>query len=51
MNDDWRVFRPAIWMAMLSIALILLVNPFYIGALPGGVAIGLAARIQRRRRR
>jgi hypothetical protein len=51
MSNDWRVFRPAIWLAMLGIALILLVNPPYIGALALGAAIGIALRIQTRRRR
>jgi hypothetical protein len=48
---DWRAFRPAIWLAMLGIALTLLVNPPYIGVAVLGGAIGSAARIQMRRRR
>ena len=32
MSGDWRVFRPAIWAAMIGIALILVLNPPYIGA-------------------
>jgi hypothetical protein len=51
MDNDWRVFRPAIWLAILGIAMILLVNPPYLGAAPAGAAIGIAVRIQRRRRR
>ena len=48
--SDWRVFRPAIWLAMLGIAVTLLVSPPYIGALPIGAAIGVSLRILRRRR-
>jgi hypothetical protein len=50
MNDDWRIYRPAIWLALVGIAMILLVNPPYLGAAPAGAAIGVAVRIQRRRR-
>jgi hypothetical protein len=50
-NDDWRSFRPAIWLAMLGIALILLINPPYIGAVALGAALGIGLRIQTRRRR
>jgi hypothetical protein len=50
-TGDWRAFRPAIWLAMLGIALMLLVNPPYIGVAVLGGAIGSAARIQTRRRR
>jgi hypothetical protein len=49
-NNDWRVFRPAIWLAMLGVALVLLVNPAYIGALVLGFSLGVAIRIERRRR-
>lgn len=48
--NDWRRFRPAIWLAMLGIAIMLLVNPFYWGAPFIGAAIGVALRILRRRR-
>ncbi|HEY3729194.1 MAG TPA: hypothetical protein VGL51_18605 [Solirubrobacteraceae bacterium] len=57
MAGNWRIYRPAIWLAMLGIALILLVNPPYIGAavLGAGLGIGLrtrfGARLPRRRRR
>jgi hypothetical protein len=52
-TGDWRIYRPAIWLAMLGIALILLVNPPYIGAavLGAGVGIGLRIRFGRRRPR
>lgn len=46
-----RAFRPAIWLAMLGLALVLLISPPYIGAVFIGAAIGLAIRIQQRRRR
>ncbi len=51
MTGDWRDWRPAIWLTMLGIAVILLVSPFYIGALFFGAAIGAAFRIRQRRRR
>ena len=51
MKGDWRDYRPAIWLAMLGIALILLVSPPYIGAILVGAAIGAAIRIRQRRRR
>ncbi len=50
MTDDWRVFRPAIWLGMLGIALMLVLN-FYIGLALVGGAIGIGARIETRRRR
>ena len=49
--QDWRVFRPAIWMAMLGIALMLLITPAYFGGAVVGGAIGIALRIQNGRRR
>jgi hypothetical protein len=51
MTGDWRDWRPAIWLTMLGIAAVLLVSPFYIGALFFGAAIGAAIRISQRRRR
>ena len=48
---DWRAFRPAIWLAMLGIALILVVRPAYFGAALLGAAIGVGIRIQIARRR
>lgn len=49
MNNDWRIFRPAIWLAMVGIAALLVVNALVGAALIGG-AIGVALRIQGRRR-
>jgi uncharacterized membrane protein YqgA involved in biofilm formation len=49
--NDWRMFRPAIWLAMLGVAVMLLVAPFYLGAVLLGAAIGIALRIEQRRRR
>ncbi len=46
---DWRVYRPAIWLAMLGIAVVLLVYPPWIGAAPIGAAIGVALKIRRQR--
>jgi hypothetical protein len=51
MTGDWRDWRPVIWLTMAGIAVILLVSPFYIGALFFGAAIGAALRINQRRRR
>ncbi len=51
MTGDWRDWRPAIWLAMLGVAVILLVNPPYISAIFFGAAIGTAIRIRQRRRR
>jgi hypothetical protein len=51
MTGDWRDWRPAIWLTMAGIAVVLLVSPFYIGALFFGAAIGAAIRINQRRRR
>ena len=51
MRGDWRDYRPAIWLAMLGVAVMLLVSPFYWGAVFLGAAIGSAIRIEQRRRR
>ena len=51
MRGDWRDFRPAIWLAMLGIAVMLLVSPWYLGAVFLGAAIGAAIQIRKRRRR
>jgi hypothetical protein len=50
MTGDWRDFRPAIWLAMLGVAVMLLVSPFYFGAVFIGAAIGAGIRINQRRR-
>ncbi len=50
MTGDWRDYRPAIWLAMLGVAVMLLVNPFYYGAVFVGGAIGVGIRINQRRR-
>jgi hypothetical protein len=49
MSPGWRAFRPAIWLAMLGVALALLVSPPYFGAVLIGAGIGLAIRIRQRR--
>ncbi len=51
MTGDWRDWRPAIWLTMLGIAVMLLVSPFYFGALFIGAGIGVSIRIHQRRRR
>ena len=50
-TGDWRDWRPAIWLTMLGIAVMLLISPFYWGALFIGAGAGAAIRIQQRRRR
>jgi hypothetical protein len=47
---DWRDFRPAIWLAMIGVAVMLLA-PFYFGAIFIGMALGAALKIGRQRRR
>jgi uncharacterized membrane protein len=49
--NNWRAFRPAIWLAMLGVALLLLVTPFYFGVVLLGAAMGVAVRIETGRRR
>jgi hypothetical protein len=51
MNGEWKIWRPAIWLVMLGIAVMLLLSPWYFGAVFFGAAIGSAIRIQQRRRR
>jgi len=51
MTGDWRDWRPAIWLTMIGIAVMLLLTPFYLGAIFIGAAIGLAIKIGRQRRR
>lgn len=48
--SDWRIYRPAIWLAMLGIALVL-VGVFYVGVVIVGAAIGVALRVVIGRRR
>jgi hypothetical protein len=50
MRGDWRDFRPAIWLAMLGVALALVLSPPYVGAILIGAAIGVALKISRQRR-
>jgi hypothetical protein len=49
MIDDWRVYRPAIWLAMLGICALLVINA-YLGAVLIGGGIGVGMRIRGRRR-
>ena len=51
MSDDWKQWRPAIWLAMLGVAVMLLFTSFWLGAVFFGAAIGAAIRIEQRRRR
>jgi hypothetical protein len=48
--DDWRAYRPAIWMVMLGIALLLVLNA-YLGIIVIGAGLGIGLKIQTRRRR
>jgi hypothetical protein len=50
-RGDWHDWRPAIWLTMIGIAVMLLFSPFFLGALFIGAAIGVAIRISQRRRR
>jgi hypothetical protein len=50
MTGDWRDYRPAIWVAMLAIALLILISSPTIGVILLGGSIGLAIRITQRRR-
>ena len=50
MSGSWRDYRPAIWLAMLAIAVMLLVTPAYVGALFLGAAIGVSVKVHRGRR-
>lgn len=50
MTGGWRDYRPAIWLAMLGIAVMLLFSPAYVGALFLGGAIGVAVKVNRGRR-
>jgi hypothetical protein len=50
-TGDWRIYRPAIWLAMLGVAVMLVVSPAYFGALFLGGAIGAAIRVRQRSRR
>lgn len=51
MNRDWHDWRPAIWLMMIGVALMLLLHPFFVGALFIGAGIGAGLRIRQRRRR
>jgi len=48
--NDWREYRPAIWAAMLGVAVIIIVSPHYLGAFLVGGAIGIAIRVRQRQR-
>jgi 4-amino-4-deoxy-L-arabinose transferase-like glycosyltransferase len=50
MRGDWRAFRPAIWLVILGVALALLINPPYIGAVFIGAGVGVYLKVARRRR-
>lgn len=45
MLENWRLYRPALWIAMLGVALILVVNPPYIGGVALGAGIGIALKV------
>jgi hypothetical protein len=50
MINDWRVYRPAIWLGMLGVCALLVLNA-YLGAVIIGGGIGVGLRIHGRRRR
>lgn len=47
---EWKLYRPAIWLGMLGIAVALLVSPWYLCAFPFGAGLGIALKVRRRRR-
>jgi hypothetical protein len=51
MTRNWHDWRPAIWLTMIGVALMLLLHPFFVGALFIGAGIGAGLRIRQRRRR
>lgn len=51
MISDWRMFRPAIWTAMVGVALLLLVSPAVIGVAVVGMGLGIGLKIHNGRRR
>lgn len=50
MTGDWRDYRPAIWVAMLGVALLIVLSSPAIGVILLGGAVGLLIRIIQRRR-
>jgi hypothetical protein len=50
MTEGWRIWRPAIWLAMAGIAVMLVMSTPYLGILILGGALGVGARIAQRRR-
>jgi len=51
MTEGWKQWRPAIWLAMLGIAVLIVVSPWYLAAIPFGAAAGSVIRIRQRKRR
>jgi hypothetical protein len=49
--DGWKRWRPAIWLAMVGVAVMLVFSSFWLGVVFIGAAIGAAIRIEQRRRR
>jgi hypothetical protein len=50
-TGDWRDYRPAIWLAMLAVAVALLVTPWLVALPLLGGAIGYALSVPKRRAR
>jgi len=50
MTGDWRDYRPAIWVAMLGVAMLIVLSSPAIGVILLGGALGLLIRITQRRR-
>jgi hypothetical protein len=51
MTEDWRIWRPAIWLAILGGLALLEFSAPYLGILILGASVGVGARINQRRRR
>jgi hypothetical protein len=49
-TGDWRDYRPAIWIAMVAVAVALLVQPWSISLVLLGGAAGFALGVPKRRR-
>lgn len=51
MTNGWKQWRPAIWLAMIGVAVLIVISPWYLAAIPFGAALGSALRIRQRNRR
>ena len=47
----WRDYRPAIWTALVGVAVVALVSPWPVSIFFFGAAIGIGLRVRQRHRR